>query len=55
MTDAFLALVALAGLFAFMGVLILKVPQIDLVLIVVVVLALAAFDFAREIWKGRGR
>jgi hypothetical protein len=54
MRDVVLALAALAGFATFAGVLIYEVPHRDLVIVVGVVLLMAAFDFARELFeKGR--
>lgn len=45
MTDFLLRLIAFAALVLFLGVLVWKVPRVDLGLVVAISLALAAWDF----------
>lgn len=45
MTDKLLALAALLVLAGFLGILVLWVPSVDLIIVVVLVLALAIYDF----------
>lgn len=54
MTDRILALVALLALFAFLGILVARVPELDLLVAVVLCGLLAAVDFALALF-GRKR
>ncbi|MGD1880487.1 MAG: hypothetical protein ACFB13_23675 [Kiloniellaceae bacterium] len=51
MLDKIIGLAAIALLIAFAGILIVFVPSIDLILIVGVVSAMAAYDFYRTLFK----
>jgi hypothetical protein len=53
MRDVLAALAALVGFGVFVGILVYEVPHLDLVIVVGVVLLMAAFDFAREIFAKR--
>lgn len=54
--DIVLALAALAGLAIFVGIIMEFVPEPSLIAVICVSLALAAFDFLREIWQSfRGK
>lgn len=53
MRDILLAILGLAGFAIFCGVLIGFVPHIDLVIVVLLVLAMTAFDFFRELFRNR--
>ncbi|MGF1562933.1 MAG: hypothetical protein ACFB3T_12230 [Geminicoccaceae bacterium] len=55
MRDAILAVLGLAGFVIFVGILIWKVQEPDLIVVVVLGIAAAAFDFARELWRQRSR
>lgn len=55
MTDRILAVAALLVLAAFLGVLIVFVPEIDLTIVIVVVLILAAVDFYLAAFRNRKR
>lgn len=56
MIDKFLAVVSLACLIGFMGVIIWFVPDPDLVIVTIIVLAMAVYDFYREAFrKGGGK
>jgi len=45
MLDRILGLAALAALIGFMGILVGFVPEIDLIIVIAVVVALAGYDF----------
>lgn len=51
MTDKILAIVALLGLIAFLIVVPLFVPHIDLIMFTVACVVLGAFDFWRELFS----
>lgn len=53
MTEKILAIVALLGLIAFVIVVPLFVPHIDLIIFTVACVLLAAFDFWRELFSGK--
>ena len=53
MRDVILAVAALAAFATFVGILIYEVPHLDLVIVVGIVLVMAAFDFARELFAKR--
>lgn len=53
MRDVVLAVAALAAFATFVGVLIYEVPNLDLVIVVGIVLVMAGFDFARELFTKR--
>ncbi|MDI5934630.1 hypothetical protein QLQ85_14350 [Halomonas sp. M4R5S39] len=53
MTDKVLAIVALLGLIAFLITVPLFVPHIDLIIFTVMCVLLAAFDFWRELFRGK--
>lgn len=55
MTDKIMALIALATLVAFLGVVAWFVPDIDLIAVIAFVSALAAYDFWRHFREGSGR
>lgn len=56
MMDRLMALLALAVLAAFLGILVWKVPRLDLMAVVGVTLALASWDFIANAWaNGRNR
>lgn len=55
MTDKILAAMALVGLFSFCGILLAFVPQLDLIIIVVVVLLMVTYDFWRDIFRPKKR
>lgn len=55
MLDKTVGLAALAVLIGFMGILVAFVPDIDLVIVIAVVVALAAYDFYRSMFTSRGR
>jgi hypothetical protein len=48
MLDKFLALISIAGLVGFVGILIYYVAKPDLTVICIIVLAMAGFDFVRQ-------
>ncbi len=48
MMDIVMAIAALCGLILFLGVLVAFVPETDLVIVVVVVAAMACYDFYRK-------
>jgi len=48
-TDRILAGLALLSVIAFLGVLVVYVGRIDLTIVVVIVVAMAVFDFYREL------
>lgn len=52
-TDRFLAIASLLALIAFLSVVPLFVPHVDLILFTVGCVALAAFDFWRELFHKR--
>ena len=52
MTDQLMRLAAFAALAAFLGILVYWVPRIDLTAVILVTLALAAYDL---FFSGRGR
>lgn len=55
MTDRVLAILALIALAAFVSTVPIFVPDIDLIIFAVVCVALAAFDFWRELFRGGGK
>ncbi len=54
MADKLLALVALAMLFGFLGIVVVFVPDPDLMVVSILALGMAAFDFYRYIFKKAG-
>lgn len=54
MTDKILAILALMALTAFVSTVPIFVPDIDLIIFAVLCVALAAFDFWRELFGGGG-
>ena len=55
MTDRILALLALIGLVAFVIVVPLFVPEIDLIVLAIITVGLAAFDFWRDLFRGNDK
>lgn len=53
MIDKVIGLLALAVLVAFFGILVVFVPDVDLILVVGVVAAMAAYDFYLTLFKGK--
>ena len=53
MVDKVLALVALLTLSAFVGVVVVLVPRVDLAVVSILCVGLAWFDFARELFRSR--
>ena len=53
MLDKIIGLAAIALLIASMGVLVVFVPSIDLILVVGIVSAMAAYDFYRTLFKSK--
>lgn len=51
--DRLLALLALVGLFTFLGFIVWRVPEIDLLIVTAVVLAMVTWDFIRELFFSR--
>ena len=51
MTDRIMALVAIATLAAFLGILVWKVPRVDLVAVIAITMALAMWDFLANAGK----
>lgn len=54
MRDIVFAILGLLGFIAFCGVLIAFVPHTDLVVVVIIVILMVAFDFARELFWRKG-
>lgn len=50
MTDRIIALLALAGLFTFVGVVVVFVGHIDLIIVVTICCVMAAYDFYRQLF-----
>jgi hypothetical protein len=48
-TDRILAVVSMAALIAFLGILVFFVNRLDLTIVVVVVVIMAGYDFYREL------
>ncbi|MEX0956589.1 MAG: hypothetical protein WDZ83_15435 [Rhizobiaceae bacterium] len=55
MTDRIMALVAAATLAAFLGILVWKVPRVDLATVIAITLALAIWDFMTSAGRNSGR
>lgn len=55
MTDKILALLALLALVGFVIVVPLFVPKLDLIILAAITIALAAFDFWRELFRNGGK
>ena len=53
MLDRIIGLAAIAILIGFMGILVGFVPSIDLVIVIAVVVAMAAYDFYLSLFKSR--
>lgn len=53
MSDKIMALVALATMVAFLAVVIVEVPHLDLAIVVIVVSLMAAYDFFLAIFRQR--
>jgi hypothetical protein len=53
MIDRTLAILSLAGLIIFLGVVILYVPDPDLVIVMTLVFAMAAYDFYATAFRNR--
>lgn len=51
MIDKAIALAALALLIGFMAILVGFVPEIDLTIVVVIVVAMACYDLWRSLWR----
>ncbi|GAB4225358.1 MAG: hypothetical protein Tsb0032_31270 [Kiloniellaceae bacterium] len=51
MLDKVLGILAIAILMGFMGILIGFVPDVDLIIVAVVVVVMAAYDFYRTLFK----
>ena len=47
-----MAIIGLAGVAVFLGVIVWRVPQIPLIIVFTVVFLMAAFDFWRELRSG---
>lgn len=54
MIDKVLAAVSLAGLIAFMGIIVWFVPEPDLTIVTILVLAMAFRDFYYAVFRGKG-
>jgi hypothetical protein len=54
MMDKIFAAVSLITLFAFVGVVLGYVAELDLTLVVVIVLLMATYDFWKTLWRGNG-
>ena len=50
--DIVMAILGLAGLAVFLGIIVWRVPQIPLIIVFTVVFLMAAFDFWRELRSG---
>lgn len=50
-TEKIVAVIALIGLFAFVGVLVWFVREIDLVIVVLIGITLASYDFFKTLFK----
>lgn len=55
MIDRIMALVAVVTLAAFLGILVWKVPRVDLAAVIAITLALALWDFLANANKSSGR
>jgi uncharacterized protein YqgC (DUF456 family) len=53
MIDRALAIVSLAGLAAFLAVVVIYVPDVDLAIVTLLVLALAAYDFFASAFRNK--
>lgn len=53
MIDILFAAIGAAAFIAFCTVLIVFVPQTDLVIIILIVIAMVCYDFARDLWLSR--
>ena len=53
MKDITMAIIGLAGLATFLGIIIWRVPQVPLIIVFVLVFLMAAFDFWRELRSSR--
>ncbi|WP_157014478.1 hypothetical protein [Mesorhizobium xinjiangense] len=51
--DRIIAILALLVLIAFLGVIVAKVPHADLIIVVLIGIALAAFDFWEQLFRRR--
>lgn len=51
--DFVMAIIGLAGVAVFLGIIVWRVPQIPLIIVFTVVFLMAAFDFWRELRSGR--
>lgn len=54
MMDKFLGFAAMAMLIGFMGIIVGFVPSVDLIIVTVVVVALAGYDFYYMLFKKNG-
>ncbi len=54
MMDKIFAAFSLIMLFAFVGVVLGFVAEVDLTIVVVIVLLMATFDFWKTLWRGNG-
>lgn len=53
MTDKIMAILALATMIAFLGVVVVFVPEVDLIIVVLIVSAMAIYDFWQSLRNGR--
>lgn len=53
MIDRVIGIAAIAVLIGFMGILVGFVPDVDLVIIIAIVVAMAGYDFYWSLFKGR--
>ena len=53
MKDITMAVISLAGLAVFLGIIIWRVPQLPLIIVFVLVFLMAAYDFWRELRSSR--
>ena len=52
MIDKIMAFLALATMIAFLGVVVVFVPEVDLIIVVAMVSAMAIYDFWQSLHKG---
>ncbi len=55
MMDRLMALLALTVLTGFLGILVWKVPRLDLFAVIALTLSLATWDFIANAWRRSGR
>lgn len=53
MTDKIMAILALATMISFLGVVVVFVPEVDLIIVVLLVSAMAIYDFWQTLRSGR--